>query len=473
MKFSNWLHTQLVLPVFERERHARLGRRLQNLVQREKLSLEENKNLQWQALRSLLQHAYETTMFYRTRMQEAQLTPEEVRCPEDLRRLPPLTRNDIRENLQQMCSANYPNQELLSSATGGTTDTPVALKRDLESVRVKTAAQIRFNIWAGMWPGSKVFHLWGARSDYAENPSWRWRLYDQGLMRNFWAPTSLINSEVLESYREQLNAFRPEIVYAYPTPLAMFCEYLRGSDRKWHRPRAAICTAEAVLPEQRSVIEEVLGCPVFEHYGSREFGMIAAHCEKRGNLHVNPALSYVEYVPVPGAEDEGLHELLITDLTNYGMPLIRYRVNDCVFMSAQNKVCVCGRGYPLLEKIMGRISDVLTLPNGSKVPGVALTNRILQVCPGLRKMQVVQETITDFRIRYIPGESFEPELLGLLRQNLFKFFPKELTWEFERVEKIEREPSGKTRFCISKVSGLVSSQAEMGSPRAQSIGVET
>jgi phenylacetate-CoA ligase len=268
-------------------------------------------------------------------------------------------------------------------------------------------------------------------------------------MRQVWAPTSLFNETVLESYRQMMNEFRPRIVYAYPTPLALLCEYLRSCGRPYHRPASAICTAEKLLPSQRRIIEEALGCPLFERYGSREFGLIAAECEHHQGLHLNTAAAYVEYVPIQGS-DEGLNEILVTDLLNYGMPLIRYRINDCTLLSGET--CGCGRGYPLMRQITGRTTDVFYLPSGDVVPGVALQNRVLKVCPGLKKIQVIQETLGSFLVRYVPGVNFESADLDLLRTNLRKFFPEQVSFTFEKVADIERERSGKTRFCISHVA---------------------
>jgi phenylacetate-CoA ligase len=156
----------------------------------------------------------------------------------------------------------------------------------------------------------------------------------------------------------------------------------------------------------------------------------------------------VERAPIDGSNGE-LYELLITDLLNYGMPLIRYKINDCVRPGLP--ICPCGRGFPLIGTIEGRTTDNFYLPNGDVVPGVSLTNRVLQVCPGLKKVQVIQEAVSQFRIRYVPGSGFSIADLDLLRANLRKFFPDGLSWEFEAVNDIQREHSGKTRFCISRV----------------------
>jgi phenylacetate-CoA ligase len=246
-----------------------------------------------------------------------------------------------------------------------------------------------------------------------------------------------------------LNEFRPKIIYAYPTPLALFCEYLQDSCLPFHHPVSAICTAESVLPQQRQLIERTLDCRVFEHYGSREFGMIGAECEAHQGIHLHPEAAYVEFVPIEGAETEGLYEILVTDLLNYGMPLIRYQVNDCAIVASAS--CSCGRGFPIVERMVGRTTDNFFLLDGSVVPGVSLTNRVIQVCPGLKKVQVIQNTECCFHIKYVPGPEFSERDLELLDSKLRLFLPNPVEWTFERVDEIERERSGKTRFCISHV----------------------
>ncbi|PYV34545.1 MAG: hypothetical protein DMG22_05765 [Acidobacteria bacterium] len=449
MSLLNEAYIRIILPALQPESYGGLAGLLQHYRKLEGNTLEQNRKFQWAALLRLLTHAYQSSPFYRRRMDEAGVRPNANLTPRDFAKIQPLTRDDIRTHLAELCSDRFAPEELAEAATGGTTDTPVAILRSRSSLPEKNAAQLCFNRWAGFEPGDKVFYLWGARQDYSENPSWRWRLYDRHLMRRVWAPTSLFNESVLESYRISLNRFRPRIIYAYPTPLALFSEYLRDSGKEFHRPTSAILTAEPLLENQRRVIEETLGCRVFEHYGSREFAMIAGECERHQGLHLNPAVAFVEFVPVEGAEVEGLHEILVTDLLNYGMPLIRYRVNDCVLLGAE--ACACGRGYPLIRQITGRTTDVFHLPNGDFVPGVALTNRVLKVCPGLKKVQVIQEALDFFRVRYVPGADFVPADLDLLRTNLKKFFSDIVDWTFESVADIERERSGKTRFCISFV----------------------
>jgi phenylacetate-CoA ligase len=448
-RLINWGYSHFVYPTFEPLTAKGLHSRMKEVEARERLSLQENKELQWRDLQKLLKHAVDTCPFYKKRFDTYGIRLEQLQAPEDLRVIPPITRDDLRQYLPDIISRKFATSDLHSAATGGTTDTPVPIVRSSASLEWKTAVQFQFNSWAGMLPGDKVFNLWGARQDYSENPSFRWRLYDRHLMRRIWAPTSLLNRDVLEQYRLMLNQLRPRIIYAYPTPLSVFCEYLLDCGKSYHRPKAAICTAELLYPSQRSCVEKALGCGVFEHYGSREFGMIAGECEAHNGMHYNPMAAYMDFVPVENSEFPDMHEVFVTDILNYGMPLIRYKVNDCAVLGDDQ--CTCGRGYPMIRQIIGRTGDVFRLPNGDRIPGVAFTNRVLKVCPGLAKTQIIQEKLNEFRIRYVPGPSFSEEDLAHLRQNLKRFVQGEVTWIFEQVTEIPRERSGKTRFCISRV----------------------
>ena len=444
----NRAYMRMVDPIVSSGRRNHLPSRLKSLQRLERMSCEENRARQFDAVAKLLQHAYDSTPFYRRRFEQAGIVPADIRSFEDLARIPVLTRDDIRNNLEGLWSRHYRRDLLQQSATGGTTDTPVTLLRSHECLAQRSAIQLHLDTWAGMWPGDKVFRLWGARQDFDPSLSWRWRLYGRYVLRNVWAPTSLLNPEVLETYRELLNDFRPKIIYAYPTPLAFFCEYLQGCGRPYHRPVSAICTAEPLQDHQRTVIEQTLGCAIFEHYGSRDFGMVAAECEAHDGLHLHSAAVHVELVPLEGCEADGVCEILVTDLTNDGMPMIRYRINDCAIIAPSN--CSCGRGFPCVKKVVGRTVDNFRLRNGSIVPGVTL-HRVAAMCLGLKQTQIIQNTLTDFHVRYVPGPNFSSSDLELLRSKLQGFFTDSANCTFEEVPEITRERSGKTRFCISHV----------------------
>ncbi|MEO6119998.1 MAG: hypothetical protein ABIP12_04845, partial [Terriglobales bacterium] len=300
MRPLNWLYLNAVLPLSQKSKNRGLGQYFREYSAMDHWSQEEVRARQWAAVQEMCRHAYESSPFYRARFDSVRLHPDDLRTPAELQALPYLTREDIRRNLPELWSRRFKEEDLVEAATGGTTDTPVKLYRDAEVLPRKNAVQWALNAWADYLPGARVFWLWGAQVDYAVNPSWRWRLYERHVLRAHWAPTSLVNAEAFTKHLRAWNALRPEVVVAYPTPLTLFCEFLRESKADFHRPRTVICTAESLLDEQRAVMRDVLGVEPFEHYGSRDVGMVAAECEMHAGLHAHPGAIYIETVPLAG-----------------------------------------------------------------------------------------------------------------------------------------------------------------------------
>lgn len=443
------VYSRLILPLSDRQQFSGLAKNLRHWQRQERLSLQANLQAQAHALEALLIHAHDTCPFYRERMQQAGVKRADLGQSDALAALPVLTRSDLREHANRICSERFSLEQLQSSATGGTTDAPIRLFRDYPGLAVKKSVQQAFWRWAGAEPGRKIFYLWGARTDYVENPGWRWRLYDRRVLRRIWAPVSRLDDAVLEGYRLQINRFRPAVICAYPSALVALADYVRRSGKFIHAPRGLLYTAEAMPAEERPRVSAALGARLFELYASRDVGTIAAECEAHQGMHINPQAALVEYVALgPG---EAPYELVITDLLNYGMPLIRYRINDCVAAPPDpDSRCGCGRGWPRLPPLIGRVSDVFRLPDGALVPGVSL-HRAATVAPGIAQVQYIQEGVRNFRLRYVPGDRFCADDLAALRRRLQDFLPGDLHWEVERVAAIEREASGKTRFCINRV----------------------
>ena len=139
----------------------------------------------------------------------------------------------------------------------------------------------------------------------------------------------------------------------------------------------------------------------------------------------------------------------MTDLANYGMPFIRYKVGDLAVPS--DKICPCGRGFPLLERVEGRTADYLVTPDGMLISGISLTENFATLLPGLEQIQIVQERTDFLLLRIVRGESFDNRSLQRIEELMLKRFGPRMQYECNFVERINQEPSGKYRFVISKV----------------------
>ena len=143
-------------------------------------------------------------------------------------------------------------------------------------------------------------------------------------------------------------------------------------------------------------------------------------------------------------------DIVITDLSNFAMPLLRYRVGDVGILS--DRICACGRGLPLIESIQGREADYVVTAAGHFVSGISLTENFAVLVPGIAQIQIVQETVEQFLFRIVRDGSFGPASEAALAALVAERFGRAARFRCEFVDAIPREPSGKYRFCISHVA---------------------
>ncbi len=143
-------------------------------------------------------------------------------------------------------------------------------------------------------------------------------------------------------------------------------------------------------PSARTLIEEVFGCRVFNRYGCREVSVIASECAEHAGMHVMAEGLYVEVVRGDRPAQPGeLGAVLVTDLLNLAMPLVRYRIGDMA--AVEDGGCACGRGLPRLRTVEGRVTDFLVGTDGRLVSGAALTVCVVAKRPTLGQVQLWQD----------------------------------------------------------------------------------
>lgn len=445
-------HTHFLLPLAEPERHGGLPARLRSIRRFERMSEKAQREDQQRRLRRMLQHAHDTVPFHRKRFDDAGFDPLSARTDRPLP-LPVLTRDDLRNAEKDLLSTSYKLEDLRRAGSSGTTSTPIQFYRDIEALRDKTAIQMQLNSWSGYKAGDSVLMLWGAHRDLAMKPSWRWRLFEEGLMRIIPAPSGIISDEILERFRERYEKHRPKVLYAYSTVLAAFAAYLLKRGMK-HRPTVVIATAEVMNDENRRLAESVFGVPVTMHYGSREVGMIASECSSHAGLHFHPWSSYVEFDSIGDTPDGPAYRLLVTDLLNSGQPFLRYDTGDCVTLREQR--CSCGRWFPLVDKVLGRVCEGIVMADGGIIPGITLGTQMAQMGHTFRsiaQVQFVQRSVEHLHLRYAVKEdpSYKQPELDSICTAINALMSNPMKWSLEQVADIPRERSGKIRLCVSEM----------------------
>jgi phenylacetate-CoA ligase len=410
------------------------------------LSPAELRNRQWQKLQALLEHAYENVPYYRQVFQSVKLEPRDIKTPKDFRRLPYLTKDIIRKRKDDL---TVRTQKLYGSSTSGSTGEPLWFYYSHSEQIMRRALLFLGMKWAGLDIGERYAKLWGAqmrkRSRYQE-----WLEQVKNRLSGYIFLTAYdLSEKTLPDYIKRLKAHNPKLLESYPSPLRILGKYLAIHPEDRLQLEAIVTSSETLYDHDREFIEKVFCCPVFNRYGSREFGNVAHECAQHQGLHIYTEHAYVECLQnnelaLPGEKGE----LVITSLSNYGMPFIRYRIGDYGEMSDQ--LCDCGRGFPLLKSVDGRVFDVVVAPNGRFIPGTYWTI-VFRTVPGIRQFQLVQETVDSLAIRLITDATFQQSSVAELEERIQERCGFDMHLQFEFVDEIPLTKAGKRRFIISKI----------------------
>lgn len=437
---------------------ARIGSKegvyLKELEESQWHSPEEIRELQWQKLKKLLEHAYENVPYYRKRFREKKITPDDIKDRDDFLKIPVLTRNELNENLERLKAKNISERQLTLSYSGGSSGEPVSFYKDGRVGEYAHAAVIRHDRWSGWDVGEKIGMLWGAPRDIPEQTV-KSRLFNFFLFRRLKLNAFDLNESLMRDYADKLARYKPKILVAYANAMFLFARFVKENDVQGIQPYGIITSAETLFPHQRKLIEDVFDCKVYDRYGSREVGTMASQCPL-GGMHVCAEGIYLEIVkngkPTPPGK-EG--EILVTDLTNYGMPFIRYAIGDMAVPS--DKKCSCGRGLPLIEKVCGRVSDVIVAGNGGLIPGNFFVDLIGRSRMGVEKYQIIQKTKSNLTMRLVKSSRFKSKDLDYIISKI-KEKMGDVDIEVEFVEDIKPTKSSKHRFVISAAPNEVSGE---------------
>lgn len=411
---------------------------------------------QWDRLLPLLRHAYDTVPFYR---EHWGASPQGIRDEDGLRQLPVLTKAAIRAAGPRLLSSRYSLGALRRKTTSGSTGTSLEIYVDEPSMQWKRACTLRCDEWSGWRFGEPVAKVWG-NPEYLRR-GWRGLLRNALLDRACYLDTLALDENALASFARRLRRRPPSLLFGHAHSLYVLAEYLRDRGAGF-RPRGIIATAMVLHPWQRRVIEEVFGCPVTNRYGCEEVSLIACECEQHNGLHINADSVLVEVLRDGRPAQPGeAGNVVVTDLTNRGMPLIRYQVGDVAVVS--DRRCPCGRGLPLLERIEGREADFVVTARGELISGISLTENFALEVPGIAQIQIVQETVDRFLFRIVRSADFGPSSMQRLRELVAARFGSAAHFDCAFVESIPQAKSGKYRFCISKVPNPFTRQPEHAS----------
>jgi len=352
-------------------------------------SYKQIQKIQWEKLIRLLNHAYKNVPYYYKLFVENNIHPHDIKSINDFRKIPILTKDIIRENFKNMLSKNIGKYKPYKKSTSGSTGKPLIYFMDKRSRSAQWAALYRLWHIGGWNPGEKIVYL-GGTSLFPSYTEFKKSIYAK--LNNWLVFSAFDMSDYnMQQMVNEIKRSRVKFMYSYANSAYILANFIKDNNIKDIPINAVFTTCEPLLPKFRKTIKNVLSCEVFDFYGANDGGGYAFECDVHKGLHCVSEKCFIEVIKEDGtiAEEGEIGEIVSTDLLNYAMPFIRYKVGDLAI--PDSSLCKCGRGLPLLKKIIGRSHDFITSKHGDKVHGFFFSY-IFQKINWIDQFYVIQES---------------------------------------------------------------------------------
>ncbi|MEZ6150013.1 MAG: hypothetical protein R3C09_07810 [Pirellulaceae bacterium] len=443
-----WLYRQCIIPGFESGlKRRKTMRYLQELEHSQWWTRQQLEELQFQRLRSMLEHCYQHSRYFNRLWDAGGLHPSHLQSLSDFTRWPITSRETMRDCAKEI-RTSLPGTGCVRKRTGGSSGMPLEFLIDLAANERRIASSLRGYAWAGASPGTRQTHLWGMTlGAQSRMRSWKEHIYNRYLYRRDFINSFDVHEKETTSLVARINRYDPKIIVAYTTPLYCLARDIDQLGLKVAPPAAIIVGAEKLHDYQRKLIERVFAAPVFETYGSREFSLIGAECGRHQGLHLTMENLLIEVVDQDGTPTPAGQEgnIVVTDLFNVAMPFMRYAIGDRAIAGLE--ACPCGRGLPLLRKISGRQLDVLITADGHRLAGEYFPH-ILKDYSAVRQFQVTQRQRDLIEMKFVVDRPWGDESRETLRRAIQKSIGKSTTLLMSEVPSIPLTPAGKLRVVV-------------------------
>jgi phenylacetate-CoA ligase len=417
-------------------------------------SPEKIRDFQNKKLRLLIKYIYENVPYYHKIFRELNLRPSDIKNAEHLSKLPILTKDDVRNNYPgTLLSREYANRQLVFACSGGSTGEPLRFVRNKDSKSQNWGAAFRGWNWAGYEFGDKYVTIFGSPI-YMSSHARVKKCIEDFMRRNMFLFASNMNEETLDKFLVKIQRYKPKIIRGYTYAIYLLARYMEQKGNYDIDVRAVLTTSEKLFDNQKEVIESQFNCEVFDEYGSGEIFSIAYECEEHSGYHITQENLVVEFLkdnnPVSPGE---MGKIIITDLTNYAVPLIRYEIGDLGIPSGD--LCACGRGLSLVKSIEGRTGDIIVTPSNRFLALQFFVVFFSNYVEGITQFQVVQESIDSLLIKLVTNSNFNENDAEYIRGKIQQYAGDDMNVTIKFVDNIKVSKSGKHKFVISKIKDKI------------------
>ena len=459
------LTRHLLAPAYDRVRGTETMRYVKELEKSQWWPRDQLQEVQSRRLQRLIRHAYDHVPYYRRVMDERGVRPIDVVGPSDLPRLPVLTKDDIRVHGIEMVPEGFPRARLLEGRTGGSTGTPLRFYSSRDSrLSHGQARSIRAMEWAGVHLGDRTVIVTkrGTRGAIANNLV---QAASRMVSREVFIDSSGFSDASLANVLQRIRRASPRALRGYVSAVCIIAEYIEEAGASAPEVGEVVVGGEQLFREQRSLLHRVFGVQPFSRYSSFENYDIAMECEAHNGMHIAAEDLVVEIVdplgrPVrPGEKGR----LLVTNLHEYGMPLIRYDTDD--ESALIDSACPCGRELPLIDGVVGKTGNVIYTPSGKRLSPLTLGASTLAPM-GVRQFQFEQDALAHVTVRLVPDQELDSDTVAALPPRVASHFGRVLGDDVRVdaivVDHIEPTAAGKHLFLISRVNGPTAMRQSAG-----------
>lgn len=432
MKYKEFLLLKIILPLADSIKGLYITKWLKKIEEMKKWSPEDVQKWQDANIKDFINHAYYHTSYYKRLFDENGLSPSDINSKEDLKKIPIITKDIIREHYDEIIPDDVGIFRHRFCVTGGTTGDPMHYICDENTWGYVTAAKIYYWKHAGYHYGDKFVAL-GSASILSLKPSISRRIYD--FIRGEIGMNSMgIDDSTCKKYLETIRKRRIKFIYGYASSIFVFAQYINNSEEEIPQIKAIFTTSENLTDHYREVIESAFNCKVMDCYGAKDAGITG--------YEIGHNQYAVGYNAIVETLEDGT--LLSTNFLNNCFPLIRYDFGDSGKIT-NDENCYNGQ---LISNIYGRKSDVIRLSNGRVLTAPGFT--ILMPKFDIKAFQIIPKSGDSIilKIQPIPNK-FSKEQEDCLLSEMRRYVGSGCNVFIEYVDGFKQLSNGKRTFFIN------------------------
>lgn len=416
------------------------------------LSLDDMRKYQEMKLCQLMTHAYYHVPFYREMFDELHLNPEDIRTVEDLEKLPIINKSVVTENLYLgIMSNSHDKEKILRVTTSGSTGEPFTVYAEKKQLEMRWAATLRSTEWTGYNFGDRQIRLWHKYLSMKKVEVIK-EVLDAFFTRRKFIPAYEISEENIKDFLDEIMKFHPVLLDGYAESYNIIAQHLRNFKYSGHKPKGIMSSGQTLPVDSRKRIEEAFGCKVYDKYGAREFaGGLAYQCSEQDGYHVVAECAIIEILDKQGKQVQPgeVGEVVVTELNNYALPLIRYKLGDFAVAIDANKQCKCGRGLPLMGNVEGRIQATILGTKKQMIPGTFFARLFSNYDYAIRQFQVVQSEFGKITMKIVKANRYDEQVLKNVLSEIKKHLGDDIKVDIEFVDVIPLGRTGKRHHSVS------------------------